>query len=45
MRAASYPDTEAIRQWMSQHFQLVPPSQYGGNEASSGNSYLYQYKG
>jgi 4-amino-4-deoxy-L-arabinose transferase-like glycosyltransferase len=45
MRAASYPDVNAIREWMSQHFQLVPPLQYAGNSASSANAYLYQYKG
>lgn len=45
MRAASYPDVEAIREWMSQRFRLVPPSQYAGNLAPSGNSYLYEYQG
>lgn len=45
MRSASYADVEAIREWTNQHFQLVPASQYGGNQASSGSAYLYQYKG
>lgn len=43
MRAASYPDVKAIHDWMNQHFQLVPPTQYAGNQAST--AYLYQYKG
>lgn len=45
MRAASYADVAAIREWMSQHFQLVPASQYAGDPASSANAYLYEYKG
>jgi len=43
MRAASYPDAGVIREWMSQHFQLVPSAQ-AGMQATSGSTYLYQYK-
>jgi hypothetical protein len=43
MRAANYPDVAAIREWMSQHFQLVPSTRYGV-QATSGTSLLYQYK-